>query len=245
MNLPSEIGRYIAAPRTWGVSEQGQNNIPTFACEFELRQHWNGTEWADISADRFEITGWFYLFKKDGQPNDFTIKALKESLGWDGRSIGTLNDGEWSQTEVQLSLAYEEYNGKQKLKVQFINPRDSVPGGVERSDPQTVQSLDQKYGAVLRAMNGAANGKAAPKPAAKPAAKATTPDGKAAAWKVFQEVWAKYIEERPDEAPNRDAKWKEAYNEFFQGADPKTISAEQWKKFTDFLPTWDIAGIPF
>jgi hypothetical protein len=249
MNIPNEPGRYIGVPKKWGVNETGQNSIPTFACEFDLLQVWNGVEWVDISQEGFEITSWFYLFKKDGQPNEFTIKALKESMGWDGTSMAALNDTEWGQTEVQLTLDIETYEGKQKMKVQFINPRDSVPGGVQKADPQTVQSLDQKYGATLRALSGT-NGKSkatttAPKSTPAASKPAAASDGKSEAWKTFQRVWGEYVKERPEEASLRDTKWREAFNEFFQGADPKTLTQDQWQKFSAYLPTYDFMGIPF
>lgn len=253
MNLPTETGTYIAAPAEWGVNESGDNKTPTFVCRFNISQFFTGGEWHDVSPEQYEITGYFYVFKKDGQPNNFTIKALKESLGWDGRSIAGLVDTDWSQTEVQIVIGREEYNGKTKIKVQFINPRDSVPGGgaVEKAAPEVIQSLDAKYGPLLRALNGTAT---ATKPApakvpgqvVKPVAVAE--DARKEAWGTFLVKWNEHLNEHPEDAAKKNEKWKECVSEEFGEKDQKTITGVEWKNFNAKMKDqFSIAGgwIPF
>ncbi|MBA2390552.1 MAG: hypothetical protein H0V67_09905 [Geodermatophilaceae bacterium] len=237
MNLPKYGGRYIGVPREWGVSEQGKNKIPTLVCSFDLLYYETHGQWQDVAADAMEIVGYFYLFKKDGEPNTFTIDALKESLGWDGRSLATLNDNDWSAMEVQLTIQHEEYEGKSRPKVKFINHRDAqAGGGVEKLDPQAVKSLDAMYGAKLRAINGStpparSNGASKQSFPPEPAPTQKLPPieaAKRAAWAAFTVKWSEYVSDNADEAPNRDTQWKTILKEAVPGKESRAFTAEDW-----------------
>ena len=183
MNLPTQGGAYIADPIEWTVEETGQNKLLTFVCKFSLKQFLGAGDWEDISAHNMDITAWVYLFKKDGTPNQNAIDSIRESFGWTG-GISDLATGQWAGHEVQLSVAMETYQGKTKAKVNFINPRDSVPGGITPATPETLKALEAKYGATFRAM-GAVPAKPAAKAAPTPVVAKPTTGGKQAAWEAF------------------------------------------------------------
>jgi len=83
---------------------------------------------------------------------------------------------------------FEEYEGKLRYKVGFINPYDyEGGGGVVRSDAQGVKKLQSRLGTKLRALSGGSNvappKPAAPAPPAPPAAPAAVTE--AQAWEMF------------------------------------------------------------
>lgn len=236
MALPHDMGRYIGRFTGWTVEEGDTGkNLLQFIASFSLPMHWNGAEWIDVTADDLSITGYFFLMKSDGSPNTRTIENLRAAMGWDGRSLATLNDSDWSSTEVQLTIEKEDYQGKARVKVKWINPRDSVPGAnVTKADPQVIQSLDQKYGAILRAATPAAiNGK--PKTGAAPAQS----DPKRQAWDYFKTQHPGLHADALAEA------WKSELMEVFQGQDPKTLMPDSWVAFLKALKQPKVmAGCP-
>lgn len=242
MNLPTNAGRYIATPVEWTVGNS-KNNLPQFVCRFGISQFNDGTEWIDVSGQNLEITGYFNLvYMKDGQQtlNQINIDQIKAALAWDGTSFGKLAELDWSGIEVQLYLQEEEYNGKSSMRIKYLNPRDYEGGGFQKADPQEIQSLDAKYGAMLRATNGNGHGKPATKPATKPTAKpAAAPTGpahpaeaaKSVAWKEYSLKVEAYGREQPDGAYTREKKqevFRKIVAECFPAKDPKTLDAKEW-----------------
>jgi hypothetical protein len=228
MNLPTQMGRYLAVPTDWSVQESGDNRLATFVCQFSLTQFLvrepDGDLWADVSHQGLEITGYFYLTKKDGTLNVFQLNALQSALGWDGASVRSLAEGDWSSTEIQLTIAEEEYQGKRKVKIQFINPRDWTGDAIQK-DPQLVQSLEAKYGSQLRALNG---GKAKPAAAnnAKPAATGTPQE------QVMREAWAKFQEQHAGGSKEHiAAQWKEKVKAYFGDRQPTAVGLAEWRQF--------------
>jgi hypothetical protein len=230
------MGRYIARPIEWTVAEgDNANRLPQFIVRFSLSQHWNGTDWEDVVADDLQITGYFFLAKTNGQLNTFTIDALKASLGWDGASFATLANGDWANTEVQITVEQEVYEGKMKTKVKYLNHRDSSPTGTPlgATDPQLIQSLDARFGAMLRATGGAAKPAASkPAPQQAPQQKVGPVEGaKREAWKEFCVKWSEHVGENPDDAHLKEEKWKELFAGEFKGRQQKDLSAAEWSGF--------------
>lgn len=231
MNLPQIMGTYIAKPSEWTAAENGPNNLLTFICRFDLLNHWNGTEWIDVADQMFEVTGYFYLQMTNGQINTRTVDNLRKSLGWDGRSIQSLSDGAWKEIEVQLVVEQEDYKGKKQVKVKWINPRDSMPGGpgIEKTDPAIVKSFDAKFGPALRALAG----NAPPKPniAAPPALSpqrnlgSEMDEAKLAAKKTFASIFPGKT--REELAPL----WISMLAAYFAGRAESTIGINEWKQF--------------
>jgi hypothetical protein len=174
--LPNREGRFKAAIGDHGVAETGPNNLATFVCQYKPIAELVNGEWADVGED-FEISGYHYLEKKDGSINQVTIDSLKAAFGWDGRDPFWLQDADMSESVVQIKLGFEEYEGKQRIKVQFVDAEGASPRDVPKADDNSRRSINTRLGAKFRAMAGGS-----PAPAPKPtAARPTPPQAKPAA----------------------------------------------------------------
>lgn len=67
---------------------------------------------------------------------EFTIKALK-FLGFKEKSLSKL-DGANLENEVSVTLDYEEYDGKQRLRVQWINPIGMASGPISEGEKKAL-----------------------------------------------------------------------------------------------------------
>ncbi|MEN6535828.1 MAG: hypothetical protein ABFD89_19350, partial [Bryobacteraceae bacterium] len=155
-------------------------------------EYLDGAKWIDIAPEGMEITAFHYLEKtvKDDtgkvigtELNEFQFKAFKESLEWDGRDLAFLQTGPFPV--VQITCENEEYQGKTRLKVKWLNHRDSDGGGLEvqKSEPAGLKSLQNRLGSKLRAMAGPQ--KATPPKPRPPVAAAKTPED---AWTAICEA---------------------------------------------------------
>lgn len=234
MALLTQTGTYLAKPNTWGVkAEEGKS--PRFAIVFDCVQRRIGAEWEPVDGEQ-RITGFFTLINKDGNGNEINLRALRDALGWDGLSFESLENGDWSKTEVQIVVDNHVYNGKTSLEVKYLNPRDYTGGGggIEKAEPQTIKSLDQKYGAALRALtkNSPSAGGSTAKASVAPTIDVKTPEGaKTAAWEAF-------IKASPSYDPGkRITVFKKLVTTalFPAPKDPKTASAEEWLNARDLI----------
>jgi hypothetical protein len=180
--LPNCEGRFKAAILEHGVSETGPNHLATFICRFQLIQELGNGQWRPVDED-LDITGYFYLEKRDGSINTSVIDSLKSAFGWDGRDPLWLQDTDFvgSGLIVQVKLAFEQYQGKTRLKVQYVDAENSTggPGNVPRADDSTRRSLANRLGAKLRA--NAAPGTGTPVRTPTPAGKPSPPNATARA----------------------------------------------------------------
>lgn len=138
------------------------------------------------------IKGQQCIVQKDGTISEISIRTLKECFGWAGQDPFDLeNPDSLSGKKVELVLAWEEYNGKQRLGVKYIN----APGG-GMPKPADRKSVLAKYGAKFRALSGGAPAAptkapaaktppAPPKPPAPPA-----PNKSAAPPSTMEDAWA-------------------------------------------------------
>lgn len=165
--LPNREGRFKASITEHGLAETGPNRLATFICKFGLTSELAGGEWIAVD-DQLDITGYFYLEKKDGSINTVTVEQLKSAFGWDGRDPLWLQDSDFGGLTVQVKLEFEMYDGKQKLKVRYVDAEDAGPGGVPKADDSTRKSLSTRLGSKLRALAGGSPAPA-PKPAGRPA----------------------------------------------------------------------------
>jgi hypothetical protein len=166
--MPTTAGRYTAIILEKAVSETGPNNLATWVAKYQLTAAWNGEAWEQVEQG-LEITGYHYIEKKDGSINETSIKAFKEALGWDGKDVLWLNDFDHNETQVQLVIEADTYNGKTSLKVKWLNAMDSDPngGGIKQADEGTRKSIANRLGSKLRALGGGTSVAAPAKPMAR------------------------------------------------------------------------------
>ena len=200
-----------------------------------------GGGWLEWSVYDHAITGYFYLEKKDGSLNTNTIDSLKAALGWDGRDPFWLQDADLSETAVQLKLGFEEYQGRQRIKVRFLNPYGSDAGGISRADDTGRRSIGNRLGSKLRALAGGTPANA-PKPAGKPqppvrptppqaaapqaptAAKQPEPATMEQAWEEF----CKHCSGGKWTAEAAEAEWFRIIAELFPGRQPGELTEADW-----------------
>lgn len=263
--LPNREGRFKATIMEHGVSETGPNNLATFVCKFQLIQELGNGQWNPVDED-LDITGYFYLEKRDGSLNTVTIEALKSAFGWDGRDPLWLQDSDFSGDRhvVQVKLAFEQYQGKTRLKVQYIDAEDSTgrPGGVPRADDNTRRALANRLGAKLRA-NAPGSPAPAPKPAGRPApptparpkpaptplpakqpfqppAAAAAPADRPQTPGVNADAaWVAFLGnfDKPDVDPKLiEGEWFRILGDMFPGRDARTLSSAEWTRFITEAP---------
>lgn len=219
--LPNREGLFHAYPVNIGVDETGPNNLLTCIINFQIFEELTGGEWKGCEDESLDITGYFYLEKRDGSLNTVTVDALKAALGWDGRDPFWLQDTDLSEHAVQVRLGYEEYDGKTRLKVQFLNPYGSSGGTVSKGDDAVRKSVNARLGAKFRATAGMPPTRPAPPkaPPKKPAPQATMDD----AWAVFTKACK---EDRPQEEV--ESEWFRILEVLFPGKDVENLTPTDW-----------------
>ena len=224
-----------------GVDETGPNNLATCTAQFHIFEELVADEWRDCSGEALEITGYFYLEKKDGSLNTNTIESLKAALGWDGRDPFWLQDADLGETAVQLKLGFEEYHGRQRIKVRFLNPYGSEAAGVSKADDAARRSIGNRLGSKFRAHAGGTPANA-PKPAGKPQSparpappQAAAPQAPAAAKRLepatMDEAWAEFCKHCSGAkwtAEAVEAEWFRIIAELFPGRQPGELTEADW-----------------
>jgi len=256
--IPNREGLFNAYPAEVGVDETGPNKLATCIIKFKLYEELQASgEWADCAADNYEITAYLYLEKRDGSLNTITLDSLKSALGWDGRDPFWLQDTDLSQHAVQLKLAFEEYNGKTRLKVQYLNPFGSTgAGGVTKADGAAKTAIRNRLGSKLRAIAGPAQPatakSAAPpklppaKPKAPPAsappsapAPAPAPEPEASDEATMEQAWEEFAKHCDGEKWTQEAvekEWFRILGELFPGKQPDELAPAEWAVMRDEGP---------
>lgn len=236
---PQNDGIYVAEPVGIVIEEKKKNGTVQANVKFKLIE-FRGADGTSTEPCDFEFTAFMNLIKKDGQINPINHRSFCEAFGWDGASFSALANLDVSEIRCQVVVGEEkDQNGSTVKKIKFINPIDYTPGVAVVSDPNVVQSLDAKYGAMLRANAGTTG-----RTAAKPASKAVTP-GKADDVSTAKQVaYAKFISmvddygrTHPDKVfstSERNDTFKHIAGVFGKeiGKDPKAFTPEDFAKFT-------------
>jgi hypothetical protein len=126
-------------------------------------------EWLDWPSGGMEANGDVYIIKKDGTLNQGVIKSLMAATGWGG-SVVDINSHEWRPNPCQFVIKADEYQGKVRHRIEFLNEYDRTPGGQMSSlDETDAKALELKFGGQIRALKGNA-GRNEAKPKGKPPA---------------------------------------------------------------------------
>jgi hypothetical protein len=227
----TQEGRFKARPRSWSVEENRNTGTLQFVCAFAILEAFNGTAWEDWSAYDLEKTGYFYLSKKDGSPNEACIRSLREALGWDGVDLLALQETDWSGKTVQITTGLEEYEGQQRLKVRYINPEGWEGAQVKPLDAAALKALNARWAPKLRAVAP----KGAPKPAAgtvksppAPARPAATPPPADVPGSTKESAWAKVLEVFGGNVEMAKQNWPGLLKKLIPNKTPSEFSAADW-----------------
>ena len=249
--LPDREGRFKASIAEHGVDETGPNNLATFVCKFALTEELVGGQWTPLGPDEssLDITGYFYLEKRDGSINTVTVENLKEAFGWDGRDLLWLKNADFANLTVQVKLEYQTYQGKNgsktNLKVRYVNAEHSSGGGgVPRASDDTIKAMSLRLGSKLRALAGGTPA-ATPKPNGKPVAppaKPKTPVAPPAAQSAktvtMQQAWEKFAVECPAtwQDKDREEEWFRILAELFPGKETDALKPADWAVVLEQAP---------
>lgn len=169
-------GIFKARPLRWYIRKSNDTQAVALSMELLILGQWGGQEWADWSEyEEHSIYGDFWVVKSDGTVNVQTVENLAKAIGW----FGDLNQvtGDPPAVIVQITVKEEQYKGRSRLKVAWINHGDYTPTANEVS-PEEVRDLQNRFGSLLRAAaSGAINSVGptkAPAPAKTPKEKAPT-----------------------------------------------------------------------
>lgn len=240
--LLNRDGRFKARLIERGVGETGPNKLVTFTARFLVEQEYRDGDWCDVTAENAEITGYFYLEKKDGSINTIAIDQLKAGLGWDGRDPFWLEDADLADLLVQITVAMESYDGKTRAKVKWIDHADAEPTrGVQRAEGAARTAIANRLGPKLRANAGGSPRPApvptAPKPSptAPRAPKAPAPRANVA---TADEAWAVFNAAFPNEnSPGeRERQWFKMLAEMFPDRDLAELTADEWNRVAEEAP---------
>ena len=179
--LANREGIFLATIGDKSVAPNGPNKLATFMANYHLIEELGPEGATDVSNEGMTITGYHYLEKKDGSLNESTIQKLREATGWDGRDPFWLEYSLPGDLVVKLTLGFDVYNGKQSLKVNWIDHRDSTGFGVVKASEAEKTAIRNKLASKLRAIAGGTPAKTAPAPASAPTMPVKTPEAATAA----------------------------------------------------------------
>lgn len=213
----------------------GEGEVQATALSANIWESEKGAIMIDVvfQIENDRITASQCIIQKDGAISTMTVDTFKQCFQWDGTDPFWLTESaNIVNKPVQLVLANEEYDGKTRLKVKYINP----PGGGMRHEAVDKNKFLAKYGAKFRALAGGSTVKApaAPKPPTPPPAPA--PATKRA---TLEDAWAALCEANPKNSRDENEKlWGDAIQKITGGKGYPT--PEQWAKlvddFSDNLP---------
>lgn len=156
-------GIFKATALNWGVRPSPATQSVAISIEFKiLAQLTEEDGWKDWAGYQdYKAFGAFYIIKRDGSINEEPVAQLVESLGWNKDLTETKNPP--SDRTVQITIKGEEYKGKQRFKVAWMNPEHFSPQPKFSSNDE-VKSLQNRYGSLLRAVPTMINPPQAPPP---------------------------------------------------------------------------------
>lgn len=236
---PQNDGIYVAEPINIVIEEKAKNGTVQANVKFKLIE-FRGVDGKASEPCDCEFTAFMNLIKKDGTLNPINHRSFCEAFGWDGTSFAALASLDVSAIRCQVVVGDDrDQNGATVKKIKFINPIDYTPGAALMQDANVIQSLDAKFGAMLRA-NAGATGRTAAKPATnvkQPGKADDVSTAKQVAYAKFISMVDDYGRTHPDKVfstSERNDTFKHIAGVFGKeiGKDPKAFTPEDFAKFT-------------
>ncbi len=142
--LPLVKARYLArataTPISFGDSSKGNTQI---AIEFQVEEH------AEFTGETITYIGTF----ADGS-TEFVIEALLNA-GWQGEDPSELDSVPGNQAlpeQVSLACDVDTYNGKQQLKVGFVNKPRGVFKFQQATEPGNLRALGARLRSTVQSI---------------------------------------------------------------------------------------------
>lgn len=155
MSMLDRAGIFKAVPVEWNVRRSENSQSVALCILYKITAMLNQDNGWDDWTEYEEVTIWgnHYFIKRDGSMNAATVEQLAVSL--DLSNLESIAGEPPEHAEVQISVRENEYEGKVRLQVSWINPGDYTPPK-RGADPGEVASLTTRYGSEFRAIAGAA-----------------------------------------------------------------------------------------
>ena len=245
-------GFFRASPIEQGVKQFATSEALAVSIRYQITEELRGNEWVDISQKNLVVVGDHWVIKKDGNPNEQTIDALRDLLGWDG-NVEALSETDMTDHVIQVTVKADEYEGKTFYNVTWLNPYDYVPQRtVSNVDGEKLKEIQAVYGAQLRALcaSGTANSvpaspsvaappQVAPSPAPAPSVSPPPPALSAAAEEAppstKESAWQACLKANGEDGEKATPAWHEALATFDK--QESEFESSDWKKLEGkFIP---------
>lgn len=185
---------------------------------------------------------------KAGEPMTRTIENMQEVFGMQGANPFWMQfenpDNQADQRERDLKnikfnivVEAEEYQGKWRPKVKWINPLGSTGGWSPK--PADRGAILVKYGSQFRALGGVSSPVSKPStpPAVKKPAPPVTPSGPTA---TMEEAWDECLKDSQGDENKATAAWQREFSVLFPGKTNTDLTPHDWgklkEKFADNVP---------
>lgn len=145
--------------------KQSESGAVMFDYLVAVVAEWDKTQDAYVNlAEPEECFGNLCLVQKNGTVMQSSIERLTAALGTPIADFDLLQESDWSQIEVQVTVKGEVYKDRMQYRAAWIAPGDAPVGGgtLTRATADALAGLNATYGAQLRAL-------APPAPPARPA----------------------------------------------------------------------------
>lgn len=167
---------------------QSKGGFPQLMLRLSALEMWEenaevegGGQWVDWSEYGQSMLGYFVLYNDSGPL--LNAEQVQKALGWAGDSFAALDSLDVSEKTVMFRVADHEYNGKNKLQIEWIDAEDApVTRTLTSLDAAKLTDLDKKFGLtgkkptpVKSAPKPTVAGKAPAAPAKPAAAAGSTP----------------------------------------------------------------------
>lgn len=198
-------GRYRGTIIGWNFQPSATSKSIGIFLQCQIKEWWNEAtepkQWEPLSGGDqqgdFEASGTIWIIGTDGTPNQEKIENFIRDTGWSGRPEQITGDEPWDPKDIQFTVDEEEYKGRKRYKIGFVNAYDYVGRGRDLS-PDQARLIKSQYGSQLRAIAANVN-RNAPKPQPpKPAAPVAAPVPVPAATPAPADPTQVISESRPD-----------------------------------------------
>lgn len=173
-------GSFRGEAVSYGLWNPGGKKSTAISMTIRVTEFFNheSKEWENWREYEMDVEGDVWIIGKEGKLIENNVKSICEHLGWNGDLV-SINDRSWEPKPFGFTTQADEYNGRVRYKLNFINSFDFSPsGGAKTIEPDMAKSLNQQYGAQLRALAGSASKPKAPSsPPPKPAQRETVVPG--------------------------------------------------------------------
>lgn len=160
-------GSFRATITAFGLKQMESGAI-SVAIKATLTELFSDGVWHPWAEYEMEAEGDQWIVKRDGNLNQGAAEALIRHAGWDGNMESIVGET-WQPTPCQVTVKREEYEGKARFKIAFVNAFDRTPGGLSNIDAAKAKELQARFGGQLRAIGGNTKRQGAPVPNGKPA----------------------------------------------------------------------------